>query len=147
MKGFLGLYVDEADLTLFQPGSTVQIGGHSHVVREIRKADRGYQIAFEEVPDRESAESIRNLDVLVTQRRTLSDREYWLEDLVGLQVRPGGGEVVDVEFGPAQDRLVIEREGRTFEVPFVDPLVPVIDIEGGFVEIVEIEGLSEPRHR
>jgi ribosomal 30S subunit maturation factor RimM len=31
-----------------------------------------------------------------------------------------------------------------FEVPFVDEFVPTIDLEGGHVVVVEIEGLSEP---
>jgi 16S rRNA processing protein RimM len=47
-----------------------------------------------------------------------------------------------VDHGPSQDRLVIERSGTRFEVPFVDELVPVVDVAGGFVEVVEIEGLS-----
>ncbi|HEX9848264.1 MAG TPA: hypothetical protein VGB33_07585 [Acidimicrobiia bacterium] len=50
--------------------------------------------------------------------------------------------VVDVEFGAAQDRLVIERGGVRFEVPFVADLVPVVDLDHGLVEIREIEGLS-----
>jgi ribosomal 30S subunit maturation factor RimM len=43
--------------------------------------------------------------------------------------------------------LVIERDGRRFEVPFVDELVPVVDPAGGFVEITEIEWLSSPPDR
>jgi ribosomal 30S subunit maturation factor RimM len=49
-----------------------------------------------------------------------------------------------VDRGPAQDRLVVERQGRRFEVPFVKELVPVVDIEGGFVVVEEIEGLIPP---
>jgi 16S rRNA processing protein RimM len=52
--------------------------------------------------------------------------------------------VVAVNHGPAQDRLVIERDGVRFEVPFVDPLVPVVDVEAGYIETNEIEGLIEP---
>ena len=52
--------------------------------------------------------------------------------------------VVEVVVGSAQDRLVIERDRGTFEVPFVDDLVPVVDVDGGFVEIVELPGLTEP---
>jgi 16S rRNA processing protein RimM len=62
--------------------------------------------------------------------------------LIGLSVRPGGGVVVDVIYGTAQDRLVIKRNGERFEVPFVDELVPVVDLDGSEVEIREIEGLS-----
>lgn len=147
LKGFLGLYVEDEDLVYFDPGSTVHIGSRPHVVREVRRADRGYQVAFEGITDRPGAEEIRSSDIFVAQRRELGDREYWPEDLIGLEVRPGGGAVVGVSFGHAQDRLVIERDGTRFEIPFVDPLVPVVSLDSGFVEIVEIEGLTEPRDR
>lgn len=147
LEGFLGLYVEEEDLVYFDPGSTVHIDSRPHVVRDIRRADRGHRVAFEGVTDRASAEAIRNREIFVTKRRDLGEREYWPEDLIGLDVRPGGGEVVGVSFGQAQDRLVVERDGTRFEIPFVDALVPVVDLEAGYVEISEIEGLSEPRDR
>lgn len=144
LKGFLGLYVDDEDLVHFQPGSTVYVGDDPHRVRAIRKADRGYHVAFDGVLDRTAAESIRNLDITVPDRRELGEDEYWPEDLVGLEVRPDGGSIADVVFGPAQARLVVERGESRFEVPFVEELVPVVDLEGGYVEVVEIEGLSPP---
>ena len=88
-------------------------------MRAIRKADRGHQVAFQGLFDRGAAERIRNLDVMVRERRELADDQFWPEDLIGLEVRPNGGIVEDVIFGPAQERLVIGRDGRHFEVPFV----------------------------
>ncbi len=93
---------------------------------------------------RDAVEAIRGNDVLVSERRELSENEFWPEDLIGLEVRPNGGVVVAVDHGPSQDRLVIERSGTRFEVPFVDELVPVVDMAGGFVEVTEIDGLSSP---
>lgn len=142
LDGFLGLYVDETELSHFQPGATVVVDGNPLRVRALRRADRGHQVAFEEATDRGAAEAIRNLDVFVSTRRSLGVDEFWPEDLVGLEVRPGGGSVAGVNFGPGQDRLVIEREGIRFEVPFVESLVPVVDVESGYVEVVEIEGLN-----
>ncbi len=147
MKGFLGLYVDDEDLVHFQPDSTVYVEADPYTVRAIRRGNRGYEVAFSEVTDRDGADAIRGLDIHVSWRRRLVDNEYWPHDLVGLGVRPGGGVIVAVHHGPTQDRLVVERDGSTFEVPFVDELVPVVDIAGGFVEISEIEGLSPPSSR
>lgn len=147
MDGFLGLYVEEDDLVHFQPGSTVYVAGEPLRVRAIRKADRGHHVAFAEVHDRSAAESIRNLDVTVPTRRELGEDEYWPEDLIGLKVRPGGGSVTDVAFGPSQARLIIDRDGTSFEVPFVAELVPTVDLAGGYVEVLEIEGLSPPGDR
>lgn len=142
LKGFLGLYVEDEDLVYFDPGSMVLVGERALSVRAIRRGAKGHEVAFTDIMDRESAESIRGSEVFVAERRSLAEGEYWPEDLIGLDVRPGGGQVVDVVHGPAQDRLVVERDGQRFEVPFVDELVPVVDIDGGHVEVVEIEGLS-----
>lgn len=141
LEGFLGLYVDPADLVHFEVGSVVYIDSTPYTVRDLRKADRGHQVAFTEVTDRYAAEEIRNRDVHVDERRQLEEGEFWPSDLVGLEVVPGGGRVVALVQGSAQDRLVIERDGTRFEVPFVEPLVPVVDLEAGIVEVVEIEGL------
>lgn len=147
LEGFLGLYVEPEDLTHFDPQSSVYIEGRPYTVRAVRHGTRGPQVAFEEVNDREGAEALRGSEVFVVERRELAENEYWPDDLVGLEVRPGGGTVVEVAHGAAQDRLVIEREGSRFEVPFVDELVPTVDLEGGFVQVAEIEGLSSPTDR
>lgn len=144
LDGYLGLYVEEADLVHFQPGAVVRIGARALRVRAVRKADRGHQIAFEGIDDRPSAEQIRNLEVAVEERRALEPGEYWPSELIGLEVRPMGGVVVGVEHGPTQARLVVERGGHRFEVPFVEALVPVVDTGGGYVEVADLPGLMEP---
>lgn len=139
------MYVDEENLVHYESGMEVHVEGRALTVRAIRTADKGYQVAFEEITDRTGAEEIRNRDVLVSERRELIEGEYWPEDLAGLEVRPGGGIVKDVVFGRAQDRLVIERHGQEFEIPFVDELVPIVDLEGGYVEVNEPEGITDQR--
>lgn len=149
LDGFLGLYIDEDDAASVEPGSTVFLGDQPHLVRALRRADRGYQVAFEDVFDRPTAELLRGLDVSVESRRELGDGEYWPGDLVGLNVydQEGAslGTVADVLFGAAQERLLVEAgDGSRFEVPFVHDLVPVVDLAGGRIEIVSIPGLTEP---
>jgi 16S rRNA processing protein RimM len=144
LDGFLGIYLEEEDLSLLEPGSIVYVDDRPHTVAATRRGDKGYQIAFAGITDRMGAEQIRGLDVFVAERRALGPDEYWPEDLIGLEVRPGGGSVTAVAHGPSQARLVIEREGSRFEIPFVVDLVPVVDIGEGYVEIVELPGLIEP---
>ncbi|MDF2728975.1 MAG: rimM, partial [Acidimicrobiia bacterium] len=98
---------------------------------------------------RDAAEEIRGSVVSVDERRPLGDDEFWPEDLMGLSVFDESGELVGVVegvvFGPGQDRLVIAIEaGTRFEIPFVDELVPVVDIDARRVEIKSIPGLIEP---
>jgi len=147
LSGFLGLYVEDEDLISFAPGSIVFVGDRPLTVRELRRGKKGHEVAFEGISDREGAEMLRANDVLVHERRELDDNEFWPEDLIGLSVRPGGGEVIAVAHGSAQDRLVIERDDDRFEVPFVQALVPIVDLEQGYVEIREIDGLSSPLDR
>lgn len=144
LDGFLGLYIDQSDSTLFEIGATVQLDGEPMTVRALRRTDKGFQVAFVEAPDRNSAEELRGRVVAVDTPRDLDEGEYWFDQLIGLSVLPGGGVVVGVEPGPAQDRLVVQRGEIQFEVPFVDALVPKVDLDGGFVEIVEMEGLTPP---
>lgn len=144
LDGFIGLYVEPEDLVYFSDNSVVHIDDRPYTVRAVRRGAKGHQVQFVEVIDREGADAIRGNDVYSSNRRDLGDDEFWPDDLAGLEVRPGGGVVKAVTYGPSQDRLVIERDGLTFEVPFVDGLVPVVDIDGGYVEVVELEGLSEP---
>ncbi len=149
LDGFLGLYIEEEDVDSLEPGATVFLNDRPHQVRAVRRVDRGYQVAFEGVDDRFMAEEIRGLDVSVEVRRELTEGEFWPGDLMGLVVfdQEGTqiGTVKDVLFGPGQERLLVEGEGGlTFEVPFVDDLVPVVDLAQGRVEIVSIPGLTEP---
>lgn len=142
LDGYLGLYVDESDHAYFEVGNGVLVDERELTVRDLRRGARGPEVAFEEILDRNQAESIRNHDVHVLARRELGENEFWPDDLRGLDVRPHGGTVIDVTFGVGQDRLTIERDGSSFEVPFVAELVPIVDIDAGFVIVEEIDGLN-----
>jgi 16S rRNA processing protein RimM len=148
LEGFLGLYIEPEDVVHFDTGATVWVKDRPHVVKALRRVDRGFQIAFEGTGTREAAEEIRGAEVMVKGRRALEEGEFWPEDLVGLEARSTQGDrigvVVGVVAGLAQDRLVVLGEGSTFEVPFVDDLVPVVDLEKRYVEIVTLPGLIEP---
>lgn len=96
----------------------------------------GVRIRFAEITDRTAAESLRGAQLTIgrQQRRDLDREEFWPSDLVGCTVEAVTGEalgvVKDVEFGAAQDRLVIETvDGSVAVLPFVAPLVPEIDLD------------------
>jgi 16S rRNA processing protein RimM len=143
LDGHIGIYIEPEDLGYLEPGVAVLVGDRELTVRSLRPGNKGPQVAFTEITSRSQAESIRGSEVRVAQRRQLADSEFWPSDLVGLEVRPGGGVVTGVNHGVAQDRLEIERAGIRFEVPFVEEFVPVVDIEAAYVEVVEIEGLIQ----
>lgn len=113
-----------------------------------RMGNHGRIIRFDEISDRNGAEALRGrvLTIAAQQRRQLDTGEYWPDELVGLDVVSTSGmhvgTVTDVVLGGAQDRLVIGTvASSTVEVPFVDELVPEVDLEGGVIVIRPVDGL------
>lgn len=123
------------------------VAGEELKVRALRRVDKGYQVAFEGFADRSRAEAIRGEDVFVSGGFALGDDEFWPGQLEGLVVvdETGAriGVVSHVVLGAAQDRLAVKAvDGTLFEVPFVEALVPLVDLERGMVEVVNIPGLT-----
>ena len=106
-------------------------------------------VRFAEVGDRTGAEALRGTSFTIdpADRRDLDDGEFWVEDLVGCDVVDTDGQSVgvveSVEFGAAQDRLAVRTEAGRFEVPFVDAIVPEVDLERSVVVVAPPEGLFE----
>jgi len=110
-------------------------------------------VAFEGVEDRDAAERLRGVKLLVDAADiTPSDDPDEFHDfqLVGLAVRVGGpagepvGEIVRVDHGPGADMLVVRRtDGQGTLVPFVREIVPVVDVAAGHVVVEPPEGLLD----
>ena len=107
-------------------------------------------VRFAEIGDRTGAEALRGTSFTIdaADRRGLDDGEFWVEDLVGCDVvgQDGAsiGVIESVEFGAAQDRLAVRTESGLFEVPFVDAIVPDVDLESRTVFVTPPEGLLPP---
>ena len=121
-------------------------------VRSTRVHNGVWLVAFEEIPDRTGAESLRGTRLVVDSENVLpaddEDDVFTEEQLRGLTVvDPAGtvlGEVGGLELGAAQDRLVILLpDGREAQVPFVTALVPEVDLESGRVVVDAPPGLLD----
>ena len=129
-------------------------------VARVRVAGTRWFVAFAEAPDRTAAEALRGVRLLVDtdtedgakdkdpdDAGASEDEDAWYaHELIGLAARtPQGedlGEVVDLEPGVAQDRLVVrDPDGVRVAVPFVTELVPEVDEEAGTVTIDPPGGL------
>ena len=49
--------------------------------------------------------------------------------------------VTQIVHGPAQDLLIIDVGGHERLVPFVQALVPVVDLAAGHLQLAEVGGL------
>lgn len=118
----------------FAPGARLLLtDGSILTVARFEATDRSPIVTFEEVSDRTAAESHRGTELYIraADRRALDGDEFWPDELVGMQaVTPEGvkiGEVLEVEPGVGQDRLVIDTPGGAIRVPFVAALIPDVD--------------------
>lgn len=164
LKGEVNVYVctDEPERR-FAPGSQLQTrDGQVFTVVSSRRFKQRWIVHFRGVEDRNASEALNGIE-LYTQAdpaEELAQEDAWYsDDLIGLEVRmapgnslgePSGrvvGQVSDVLDGVAQQQLQIrmtveegdeETEGL---IPFVEALVPQVDIENGYVAIDPPGGL------
>ena len=125
-----------------------EAGTRALTVEGVRWHSGRLLVRFEEVPDRPAAEALRGV-VLVAQvpedESPVGEDEFWDRDLVGLTVLTAagqvGGEVRRVQHGP-QDLLVIRTpEGEERLVPFVEALVPAVDLDARTLTLADVGGL------
>lgn len=106
-------------------------------------------LGFEEVATRNQAEELRGAKLFIeTEELDEDDDEGWYEyELLGLDARVGlqtVGKVTALNTMPVQDLLVIEdAAGREILVPFVEEIVPEVNLEEGYVLLTPPAGLFE----
>lgn len=116
-------------------------------VRSARMQGTTWVLGFEQVHDRTAAEGLRDTRLMAAPDE--DDDDGWYEDdLIDLQVYGVDGALVGVVVAllqrPAQDLLEVALEGGgTAYVPFVEQIVPVVDIEAGRIEIDPPAGLLD----
>lgn len=113
-----------------------------------------YVIQLAGVQTRDCAESLRNHSLLVpaAERPDLEDGDYYVTDLLGLNVivQTSGEEIGTVTdlYEAGNDLLEVtlkladaNGQPQTVLIPFVDEIVPIVDLDQGRIEIIPPEGL------
>ncbi|RAX49921.1 ribosome maturation factor RimM [Arthrobacter sp. AQ5-05] len=105
-------------------------------------------LAFEELLDRNTAETVRGAKLFIDTEEVEDDSEGWYEhELVDLEARVDDkvvGKVTALRTGNVQDLLVVESTaGDEIYVPFVEDIVPEVNIEGGYIMLTPPAGLFE----
>jgi 16S rRNA processing protein RimM len=106
-------------------------------------------LGFEEIGTRNEAETLRGAKLFIeTEELDEDDDEGWYEhELVGLEARIGSsvvGKVTALNTMPVQDLLMITTpEGKEILVPFVEQIVPEVNVEEGFILLTPPDGLFE----
>ncbi|MHB1065604.1 MAG: ribosome maturation factor RimM [Georgenia sp.] len=105
-------------------------------------------VVFDGAHDRAEAESLRGVRIVVeTDEDEGEDADGWYpHELVGLRVVHVDGRelgtVSDLETMPAHDVLVVdEPDGAQARVPFVEAIVPAVDVDAGTITVDPPRGL------
>lgn len=137
---------DEPDLR-FAEGAIVLIDDRPRTVVESRIGAR-LMVLFDGCHTREDAEALRGrwVEVVIGDEPIDDPDEFYDHQLEGLSVVVAGevkGTVTEVLHLPGQDLLAVDTMSGQVLIPFVVDVVPVVDLDAGTVEVVELEGLFD----
>lgn len=146
----------------FEPGNVLCTadGEREFVIERARTFKNRWILLFEESQDRNDAEALNGLELYAPaedSQELAAENAWYIKDLVGLQARLCEenqlgltactiGKVVDVLDG-AQSLLKIrlnnpvDDDNKTALVPFVEALVPEVDVDEGYLTIDPPGGL------
>lgn len=121
---------------------------HALTVEAARVHQRRLLVKFEEITDRNAADSLRGTVFYAPPLDSDGDDEgFYDHELEGLRVIHDGadiGEVMGVLHGPAGEILEVRLSGgKDVLVPFVHAIVPEVDLDAGSCTITPPDGLLE----
>jgi len=149
----LELYTDNPERR-FVPGAefTLQVPeasswhGKTVTIREYRVMNGNSVVFLDGVEDRTAAESLVRAILWMDEDDEVEDDAWYAHQLVGLDVVREDvvvGRVARVEHLPAQDLLIVKTESGEVMVPFVEAIVPTVDVAAGRVIVTPPAGLFE----
>lgn len=129
-------------LTPRSTDSSVPQDGKEFKIKQIRIGNKAIA-TLEGVSDRNTVEAMIPFDIYLSREAfpETEEDEYYVNDLLGLEVyhyytKNLLGRVMDFYENGAQIVLKIKTDKEIIEVLFLNQYVPVVDIEGGRLEII-----------
>ncbi|MDA0302587.1 MAG: ribosome maturation factor RimM, partial [Chloroflexi bacterium] len=150
MKGHVKVTALSTNPERLKAGSEVRVLGHLTKIAEV-VTPQGYPIIkFQGHPDRTAAERLRGTYIEIDEADlpALPQDEYYVDDLVGLEVVTAAGESVgrlsEVLGTGANDVYVIARPGQKDAlIPAIGDVVLSVDLEAKRMVIDVIPGLLD----
>ncbi len=121
-------------------------------VKDVRVVKNFLQIQLNGYDSRTAVEKFRGVDIFTVKSdlRDLGENEWWVNDLIGLEVYTSAGKLVGTVCdapGEHGEFLEIKKAANTNEetviVSFVKELFPIVDIKARRIEVVDLPGLFE----
>ena len=133
-----------------KPGTKLYLGvEHEQVtIKSLRHHNRGQLIALEGYESREAVSHLRNYELFVSaaDRPPLPDGEFYLHQIIGLQVVSDQGQELGrvaewIETGANGVYIVRDEEGNEVLLPDIDEVVLKIDLDNQQMVVHLIDGL------
>lgn len=132
----------------FKSGARLLVGAESRRLRSARVTGDIVYLKLQGVEDRDAAEALRGLDVLVPRAEAveLPEGQFFWDQVIGLHVEDTSGRplgaVTDILETGANDVYVVKAPGRReILVPAIKDVVQLIDPEAGRMVIDPPPGL------
>ena len=127
------------DINRFKSVKYLIYDGVSHRVTSVRIGDGAVYVGFEDVPDRNTAETLRMKQVSVKRADAvkLPKGRYFIVDLIGCEVYAGDrhvGRVREILQNGCADVYCIDGEGRPM-FPAADGVITMTDVDGKRIEV------------
>jgi 16S rRNA processing protein RimM len=156
MNGALKVKCAELDLDLFEDLKRVRLSSKGseieHTVLSMKNEGKILLLNLDQITDRTTAEAVIGAEVCCPRNETaqLQSDQWWVRDLIGMKAFKTSGEYIgtisDVIFtgnSVLEIKPADPEKKEPFLIPFVEALVPKVDISQGRVEIVDLPGLLE----
>lgn len=153
VRGEVRLRIYSGDPTLLLRRPPIRIRSKSGEIKDgrilrVRPADKALLADLEGVGDRNAAEALRGWEILVARDEfaPLEEGEFYACDIEGARAELVTGELVGTVTGlvtyPTCEVLLIDREGKSLEVPLLPQFVESVDADAKLVKLVTLEGLT-----
>jgi 16S rRNA processing protein RimM len=122
------------------------------IVKDIKLVKNFLQLQLNEYDSRTAVEAFRGAHIYTakSELRDLSKNEWWVNDLIGLEVyTPDGKLIGTVCDAPGEHGEFLEikkvdvSKGETAIISFVKELFPVVNIKAKRIEVIDLPGLFE----
>ncbi|KZL20101.1 Ribosome maturation factor RimM [Pseudovibrio axinellae] len=126
-------------------------GNRKFKVKRARVQKNVVVTKFEGVNDRNEAEALNGLKLYIAREKlpeTEDEDEFYHTDLIGLKAVNENGDVIGtvltlLNFGAGELIEVAPKSGNSLMFPFTKAVVPVIDLDEGYMEIHAPTGFYE----
>jgi len=133
----------------FDPGGILYVHGAPYRIERSRSHQKFLLVKLQGIDDRTAAEALRgtHLEIRPSDRPSLPEGHYYLDQLIGLEVRTTDGRVLgtieEVLRTASNDVYLVRGPGGEHLIPAIKDVVQAVDTAAGVMLVDAIPGLLD----